>query len=62
MKSYIKAEKTVIKFGDIETQKKSHQHEGTILIKIVDIDNIVVSNKVPFGFKYFIGYKGAKQN
>ena len=51
MKSYIKAEKTVIKFGDIETQKKNHQHEGTILIKIVDIDNIVVSNKVPFGKK-----------
>ena len=32
-------------------------------IKSIDINKIVVSNKVSFGkkgFKYFIGYKGAK--
>ena len=58
-------EKTVIKFGDIEIQKeKFHQNEGPILIKNVDTDKIVVSNKVPFDkkrFKYFIGYKDAKK-
>ena len=39
-----------------------HQHKGPISIKIVDCDEKVVSNKVPFGktgFKYFIGYKDA---
>ena len=45
-------EKTVIKFGDIEIQKeKFHQNEGPILIKNVETDNIVVSNKVPFDKK-----------
>ena len=62
---YIKIEKTIIKFGYIEIQKqKFHQHEGPISIKNVDIDKIVVLNKVPFGikgFKYFTGYKDAKK-
>ena len=56
--------KPVIKFGDIEIEKqKSHQHKKTISIKNMDIDKIVVSNKVSFskkGFKYFIGYKDTK--
>ena len=51
--------KTIIKFGDIEIQKqKFHQHKGLISIKNIDIDKILVSNKVPFGkkgFRYFIG-------
>ena len=50
MKSYIKVETTIIKFGDIESEKqKLHQHKGPISIKNVDIDKIVVSNKVSFG-------------
>ena len=53
----------IIKFGDIEIQKqKFHQHKGPISIKNIDINKIVVSNKVSFGkkgFKYFIGYKDA---
>ena len=61
----IKIEKAIIKFGYIEIQKqKFHLHEGPISIKNVDIDKIVVSNKVPFvikGFKYFTGYKDAKK-
>ena len=45
-------EKTIIKFGDIEIQKQKFlQHKGLISIKNVDIDKIVVSNKVPFGYK-----------
>ena len=59
LKSYINMEKTIIKFGDIEIQKqKFHQHKGLISIKNIDIDKILVSNKVPFGkkgFRYFIG-------
>ena len=55
-------EKAIIKFwGDIEIEKqKFHQHKITILIKNININKIVVSNKVPFGkkgFNYFIGYK-----
>ena len=51
----------IIKFGDIKIQKqKLQQHKGPISIKNIDINKIVVSNKVSFGkkgFKYFIGYK-----
>ena len=58
-------EKTIIKFGDFEIEKqKLHQHEGPISIKNIDINKIVVSNKVSLGkkgFKYFIGYKDAKK-
>ena len=43
-------EKIVIKFDDIEIEKqKFHQHKGPISIKNIDIDEIVVSNKVSFG-------------
>ena len=54
-------EKTIIKFGDIEIEKqKFHQHKRPISIKNIDINKIVVSNKVStgkMGFKYFIGYR-----
>ena len=55
----------IITFADIEIQKqKFHQHNGPISIKNIDINKIVVSNKVSFGkkgFKYFIGYKDTKK-
>ena len=55
----------VIKCGDIEIKKETfHQHKRPISIKSVDINKIVVSNKVPFGkkgFKYFFGYKDPKK-
>ena len=56
-------ENTVIKFGDIEIQKQK-SHQGSTSIKNVDIDKIVVPNKVHFGkirFKYFIDYKDTKK-
>ena len=57
-------ERTIFKFGDIEIQKqKLHLHEKPISIKNIDINKIVVSNKVSFGkkgFKYLIGYRDAK--
>ena len=55
----------IIKFGDIEIQKqKFHQHKEPISIKNIDINKVLVSNKVFFGekaFKYFIGYKDAQK-
>ena len=60
MKAYIKMEKAIIKFGDIEIQKQKFP----ISVKNIDFNNIVVSNKVPFSkkaFKYFIGFKDAKK-
>ena len=45
-------------------KQKFHLHKRPISIKNVDIEKIVVSNKVRFGkkgFKYFIGYKDAKK-
>ena len=65
LKAYIKVEKTIIKVDENETQKhKFHPHKRPISIKNIDINKIVVSNKVSFGkkgFKYFIGYKDAKK-
>ena len=53
-------EKTIIKSGDTEIEKqKFHQHKITISINNIDINKIVVSNKISFakkGFKYFNGY------
>ena len=58
-------EKTIIKFGDIGIEKqKFQQYKKRISIKNIDINKIVVSNKVCFGrkgFRYFIGYKDAKK-
>ena len=42
--------KKVIKFGDTEIgEYKFHQHKFPILIKNIDINKMVVSNKLPFG-------------
>ena len=64
MKVHIKMEKAIIKFGYIEiTKQKFHQHQRPISIKNIEINKIVLSNKVSFGkkgFKCFIGYKDAK--
>ena len=65
LKAYIKVKKTIIKVDENETQKhKFHPHKRPISIKNIDINKIVVSNKVSFGkkgFKYFVGYKDAKK-
>ena len=57
--------KKSIKFGGIEIQRqKFKQHKKFISIKNIDINKIVVSNKISFGknvFKYFIGYKDRKK-
>ena len=57
--------KKVIKFGDTEIEKHEfHQHKNPILRNNIDINKIVVSNKVSFGkkgFKYSIGYKDDKK-
>ena len=43
-------DKKVIKFGDTEIEKhKFHQHKSPILRNNIDINKIVVSNKVSFG-------------
>ena len=43
-------EKTITKSGDIEIEKqKFQQHKKPISIKNIDINKMVVSNKVSFG-------------
>ena len=58
-------DKKNIKFGNTEVEKhKFHQNRSPITINNVDIDKIVVSNKVSFSkkdFRYFIGYKDVKK-
>ena len=50
-----------ITFGSTEIEKQNyHYHKSSVLIFDVNIDRIVVSNKVPFSkksIKYFIGYE-----
>ena len=57
--------KKVIKPGKTEIEKeKSHQYKDPISIYNVDINKIIVFNKVSFGkngFKYFIVYKDGKK-
>ena len=56
-------DKKIIKFNDTEVEEfEFHEHKSPILINDINIDKIVVSDKLPFGkqdFKYFIGYKDA---
>ena len=58
-------QKTIIKFGDTEVKKQNFcQHKRSISLKNLDIEKIVVSNKVSVGkklSKYLIGYKDAKR-
>ena len=58
-------DKKIIKFDGTETKKyKFHQYKRPISTDNIDVDKIVVSNKISFGkndFKYFIGYKNAKK-
>ena len=51
---YIKMDKTIIKFVDIEIKKqKLHQHKCPISTANIDINKIVVSNKFSFSKKRF---------
>ena len=58
---YMKRNKTMKPFGDPDIEKhKFHYHKNLISIDDVDIDKILISNKISCsrnGFKYFIGYK-----
>ena len=54
-------EETIKKF--VILKQKFHQHQRPVLIKNIEINKIVVSNKVSLGkigFKYFIGSKDTK--
>ena len=58
-------DKKIIKFDDTEIEEDEfHQYKRPILINEIDINKIVVSNKLPFGkqdIKYFTGYKDNKK-
>ena len=47
-------DKIIINFGNIEIEKQQlHQHKSQILINNIDINKIVIFNKVFFGKKKF---------
>ena len=52
--------KEILKFGNIEIEKnKFYHHKSLIFLKNVDIEKVLVSNKISLGeknYKYFIGY------
>ena len=59
-------DKKIIKFDDTKIEEfKFYQNKNPILIKDIDTNKIVVSNKLPFGkqdFKHLIGYKDSAKN
>ena len=58
-------DKKIKKFDDTEIEEyKFYQNKSFIPINKIDINKIVVSNKLPFGkqgLKYFIGYKDSEK-
>ena len=52
--------KEILTFGDNENEKnKFFRHKAPIFWKDVDIERVLLSNKISFGeknYKYFIGY------
>ena len=54
MKVYIKMGEKSIKFVDIKIEKqKFHQYKRPISITNIDINKIIISNKISFGKKSF---------
>ena len=53
-------DKEILKFGDIEVEKmKFYLHKSPDSLKDVDIEKVLVSNKISSSeknYKYFIGY------
>ena len=60
LKPYIKMDKKIIKLDDTEIAEcEFQQHKSPISMNGIEINEIVVSNKFPFGiqsFEYFTGY------
>ena len=52
--------KEILMFGNIEIEKnKFYHHKSLVPVKDVDIEEVLLSNKISSGkknFKYFIGY------
>ena len=53
-------DKDILTFGDIEIEKnKFYRRKLPVPLRDVDIEKVLVSNKISFGeknYKYFIGY------
>ena len=49
--------KEILTFGNIKTEKnKFYRNKIPVHLRDVDIEKVLVSNKISFGEKYFIGY------
>ena len=49
--------KEILTFGNIKTEKKNfYRNKIPVHLRDVDIEKVLVSNKISFGEKYFIGY------
>ena len=64
LKPYIKMDKKIVKFNHTEIEKcEFYEHKSPVSISNIDVNKMVVSNKVPFSekdFEYFTGYKMIK--
>ena len=51
--------KEIVTFGDIEIEKKNYHHKSLVSLRDIDIEKVLVSNKISFGeknYKYFFVY------
>ena len=60
MLSHIKIGREILMFGDIKIEKNEfYRHKSPIFLRDVDIEKVLVSNKIFFSekdYRYFIGY------
>ena len=57
--SHIKMNKEILIFGDVEIEKRNYHHKSSIFLKVVNTENVLVSNKISSGvksYKDFFGY------
>ena len=60
MLSHIKIGREILMFGDIKIEKNEfYRHKSPIFLRDVDIEKVLISNKIFFSekdYRYFIGY------
>ena len=60
MLSHIKIGREILMFGDIKIEKNEfYRHKSPIFLRDVDIEKVLVSNKIFFSekdYRYFTGY------
>ena len=54
--------KEILIFGDIEIEKRNYHHKSSIFLKVVNTENVLVSNKISSGVKSYEDFFGYLHN